>query len=204
MNAQQKTAAIKKYSGIKKQGTTKAEMADLLKNDENKYSAADQKIILDEVFKEDPGTTNTPPPVTPPAPMKTKASKKAESPNDDLDLKGFDYSNLVGKKFKEYVELVGDRCFVSFDPETGKVEPVNGQLQTNKSFDFECYKAAPVMKERFPGMKDTPVDFIGITLKNTTPEFTTRMSVANAIELNGQILNPHSRAGFGKYYLLKK
>lgn len=212
MNSQQKSAAVKRYDSIKKQGATKEELADLLKKDPKKYSAKDQAAILAEVLKDNTeagsnnGNGNPPPPPPPPpaAEKKKKTADRAPSPNDDLDLSGFDYSKLTGKKFKEYVELVGDRSFEFFDAEEGKVHKIQGQLEEQKSYDFECYRAQPVFKERFPGMKDSPFDFIGITLKNTTPEHTTRTSVKNVHELNSQILNQHSRAGHGRYYLLKK
>jgi hypothetical protein len=71
-------------------------------------------------------------------------------------------------------------------------------------YDFELYAVRPVRVERYPGLKDSPVDFVGLTLRNTTPEHKTRIPVKIAKEYNGQILNQHSIAGHGKYYLLAK
>lgn len=314
MNAQQKTAAVKKYTGLKDKGALQDEVKDLLKQDPKKYTAEEQKEILEAVFNgqgagtgagtsgpaapgsETPATevcavnlqweivshptdisqvlpadqvrfigtrdectkfvadnsgssakisvdqpayvdenwnvkTETPDftkglvvkfmgtvescttfvannkpadasATTTAAPA--AASEKSASPNDALELEKFDYNNLTGPAFKEYVQLVGDRCFVIFDSETGEEKSVTGKLQQNEVFDFQQFRAQPVFKARFPGMKDTPNDFNGIKLKNTTPEHTTRMSVATALEMNSQILNQHSVAGHGRYYLLKK
>lgn len=124
--------------------------------------------------------------------------------NAKLELDQFDYNDLTGANFKKYVELVGDKVFTVFDAESGEVTPVAGKLQQNEVYDFQQFRAVPVFKPRFPGMKGTPNDFNGIKLKNTIPEHTTRMSVANALEMNSQILNQHSVAGHGRYYLLKK
>jgi len=313
MNAQQKTAAVKKYTGLKDKGALQDEIKDLLKQDPKNYTAPEQKEIFDAVFAEPGAGAGSSGPAAPggetpttevcgvnlqweivshptdisqvlpadqvryigtrdectkfvadnsgssgsstilsadqPAyvdenwnvktetPDFTKglvvkfmgtvescttfvadnkpadasattavapAAQTGTSPNDALQLDKFDYNNLTGTAFKEYAQLVGDKCYTIFDSESGAVTPVTGKLQQNEVYDFQQYRAQPVFKPRFPGMKDTPNDFNGITLKNTTPEHTTRMSVATALEMNSQILNQHSVAGHGRYYLLKK
>jgi hypothetical protein len=59
------------------------------------------------------------------------------------------------------------------------------------------------MQERFPGMENSPWDYVGLTAEGK-PLHTTRIPVKTALEFNRQILNAHSRAGHGKYYFLKK
>jgi hypothetical protein len=59
------------------------------------------------------------------------------------------------------------------------------------------------MQERFPGMKDSPWDYVGLIAEGKTLH-TTRIPLKTALEHNRQILNAHSRAGHGKYYFLKK
>jgi hypothetical protein len=124
--------------------------------------------------------------------------------DDAIDLSGFDYKNLVGANFKKYVELVGDRSYREFDAETGEEKPVVGRLKENDHYEFQLFKVDVVMKVRFPGIKDSPLDFIGLRTKTDRPEHTTKIPIRTAHELNAQILNAHSRAGHGKYYLLKK
>ena len=115
-----------------------------------------------------------------------------------------DYKNLKGENFKQYAEHVGDRSFRVVNPDTGEEKPVIGLLKESDSYVFELYRAIPHMVARFPGMKDTPYDFKGITLKSETPINSTKIPVRVALEHNAQILNAHSRAGHGTYYLLKQ
>lgn len=130
------------------------------------------------------------------------AESKKESPNDELELSGFNYEDLTGDSFKEYVRMVGDHSAIEIV--NGEEVPIHGSLQENKSYDFVLMKAVPVMQARFPGMKDTPFDYVGIKVKENKPVHTTRITVKTALEHNRQILNAHSRAGHGKYYFLKK
>jgi hypothetical protein len=125
-----------------------------------------------------------------------------ETTSAAIDLTGFNYQDLTGESFKEYVGLVGDRSYVEFID--GKATPVNGSLLQHDQFDFVLLPAIPVMVPRFPGMKDTPYDFVGIKAKTLTPIHTTRIPVKVALEYNAQIVNQHSRAGHGKYYFLAK
>jgi hypothetical protein len=123
-------------------------------------------------------------------------------PNADLDLSEFDYKQLKGESFKKYAELVGDAAFRNID-ENGEEKPVPGTLLADKEYDFHQFRVRPIFKIRFPGVKDSPKDFVGMELVNDVPIHTTRISVKTARSLNAQITNEHSRAN-GKYYLLKK
>lgn len=133
----------------------------------------------------------------------TSEQKKSNSPNGELDLSGFDYRNLTGESFTEYISMVGDRSYKKVDDE-GREIPVNGELLQNDKYDFVLLPAVPVMKARFPGMENTPWDFVGIKAKDTVPIHRTRIPVKTALEYNAQIINQHSRAGHGKYYFLAK
>lgn len=123
------------------------------------------------------------------------------SPNDELELEKFNYEELTGESFKDYVRLAGDHSAMEIIE--GEDKPMRGSLQENKSYDFVLLKAKPVMVARFPGMKDTPYDYVGLRAEGK-PLHTTRIPVKTALEFNRQILNAHSRAGHGKYYFLKK
>jgi hypothetical protein len=128
---------------------------------------------------------------------------KTGSPNEELDLSGFDYKNLTGEKFKEYIRMVGDRSYLEKNDE-GNYVPVNGSLLQEEKYDFVLLPARPIMVARFPGMENTPFDYIGLKAKDTEPIHTTRIPVKTALEHNAQIVNQHSRAGHGKYYFLKQ
>lgn len=127
------------------------------------------------------------------------------SPNASLDLSRFNYEEEIkGSDFKEYIELVGDRAAAFEWDDFGNPLPVRGKLQLGELYDFELYRVEVLRAVRYKGVKDSPIDWIGIRVKDRKPVHSTRISVATAIEYNAQILNAHSIAGHGKYYLLKK
>lgn len=222
------TKALKKYKPMQEQGKTVDEITTELQVDHNGYAEDEVKQILDAlgIDSSDAATDfndgNTP--LEPSAENEQESKKTIQLPDhvseklqeasrsvgnynqaQDLAsiLAGIDYKNLVGDNFKKYVELVGDRSFMVTD-DRGKQKPIVGKLRQDQSYDFEQYRVKPVRKERFPGMKDSPWDFIGIEITKDKPEHTTRIPVSIALEFNAQILNAHSVAGHGKYYLLKK
>ena len=149
------------------------------------------------------GTDVTPPEPTAPSNL---AGAPVNSPNAKLDLSGFRYKNergqFTGEDFKRYVELVGDRSYLEITDEGEK--PVYGQLKLDDQYDFVLFKAKPIRKARYVGIKDSPIDYVGIEIVNDQPIHTSRMSIKSVLEFNAQILNQHSIAGHGKYYLLKK
>ncbi len=118
-----------------------------------------------------------------------------KDPNKCLDLSGFDYKDLTGEKFEDYCNFLD-----SLVPELG--------LQQGQQFDFELHNATPVFKDRYPGLPNTPRDFVGVELKvdpikNTSLIHVTRISVKMAKIMNEQITSEHSRV-YGRYYLLMK
>ncbi|MBX3253925.1 MAG: hypothetical protein KF862_07255 [Chitinophagaceae bacterium] len=96
----------------------------------------------------------------------------------------FDYRDLTGDKFKEYKEF-------------------EGKLRLDGHYDFVLLKVNPVFVERYPGMRDSPKDFVGVRAKTDIPEHTTRILLSQAINYNEQIYNAASLSN-GKYYLLKR
>lgn len=123
------------------------------------------------------------------------------NPNAILDLESFDYHNpqgFKGEEFKQYNELLDSIC-----NEFGTGE------HPGKNFLFELHRAAPIRVERYPGMPNTPVDFVGVMIKtdqqkNSSVVHKTNITIQQARIHNQQIHNAHSLAGYGTYYLLKK
>jgi hypothetical protein len=194
MNVLRKQSALRKLNDFLQKNMSIEEAIAALHQDEAKYTEEEINEISDSFTVED-GTSSLPQPEE----IKTVPASKGK-----LDLSKFDYKNLTGESFKEYVKLVGDRSYVEVDREEGTESPVVGLLKENDMYDFQLHKVDVVMKVRFPGVKDSPMDFNGVRVKNETPELITRIPVKTALELNAQIMNAHSRAGHGKYYLLKK
>ncbi len=108
-------------------------------------------------------------------------SKKTKPRNADLDLKQFNYHASGGFMLENYLEYIST-------------------IDANEKRDFECYSVEPLIKDRYPGMKDTPRDFVGIKLKSDKPVQTTSIPLKHAINLNAE----GSVRMNGKYYLLKK
>jgi hypothetical protein len=189
MKAITKKEVTAKFAELKTQGATREELADLLKKDPSKPNAKEQKEILDAIFE--------------PASGGGQNGNKNTANEDVMELLAdIDYSNLKGEMFKKYVSIVGDRSFIEI--KDGQEFPVRGQLLENQEFDFIQVKAKPILQPRYAGVQGTPMDYVGVEVTSDKPLHTTRMAVKQALEMNAQILNQHSRAGHGKYYLLKK
>ncbi len=170
---------------------------------ENPAENQEHEVLLPPLKPENESSQDRQILVPEPIPVIDDSKKMANlSPNSNLKLSKFNYKTLIGEQFKEYVKLVGDRSFKEIVD--GVEKGVIGQLKENDLYDFELYKAKPVMMARYVGVPNSPLDFVGITIVNDTPEYSTRIPVKVALLHNAQILNAHSRAGHGKYYLLKK
>lgn len=179
-------------------GNDKLQTADLLEK---------EGFTNEEIAEVMEALDNPAPPPPPPPASSPRTTNQAKGPNDALDLSGFKYKDengeFSGDQFEKYVELVGDKSFMKLDRNRRPV-PVNGQLKQGDMYDFQLFKVRPIRVERFPGMPDSPMDYIGIQIVNDQPLHTSRMPVNTVLEFNSQILNAHSVAGNGKYYLLKK
>ncbi len=134
-------------------------------------------------------------------PQQQQEPEPAPGAEGQPNVSKYDYRNLTGKSFKDYVTMVGDRNYGVFDEETGHVSAVVPKLKENQMYDFAEYAVDVVMKDRFPGMAGSPRDFNGVKIKGDVLKVT-RIPLYMAHEMNAQILNAHSLSGKGKYLLL--
>lgn len=175
-------AAVKKHSAVSYE--TRDALISALESDPADYSKDDIEDIL---FALQNGSNDKP------------------AEDNKIDLSEFDYKNLVGDSFRKYIGIVGDRAYTDFNKDTGtEIKGVNGTMKLEEMAVFCLYRVDVVRVQRFPGMKDTPIDFRGVKVKDEKPVHTTKIPVRIALENNAQIENAHSIAGHGKYYLLKK
>lgn len=201
-------SAVGKYSELHAGGATPEQLTEVIAADEKKYTPGEIVEIINALQKgpqapgTDKGTEGDKGEKPKRAAKLAVVEEKPASPNSELDLSQFNYSEMKGDVFQAYVELVGDRSFHLIVE--GEEVPVRGQLREEAEYDFVLHKAVPIMKARFPGVRDTPWDMVGITMKEEKPIHKTRIAVRTALEMNAQILNAHSRAGHGKYYFLAK
>ena len=192
--------AVKKFKPLLDEGKSIDDIQIIISTDEEGFEADEITQII-EVLSITPAPGNGANKGDEQAPDKNLPGA-GEKPA--YDLAEIDYKNLKGDMFKKYVSIVGDRSYQPIDETTGKPTPVVGMLRQDEQKDFELYRVKPIMKERFPGMEGSPKDFVGLEIVRDTPEHVTRIPVSVALEFNAQILNAHSIAGHGKYYLLKK
>lgn len=114
-----------------------------------------------------------------------KLPEAPKLPNDNLDLKDFDYDNLTGESFKKYQELVNS-------------------LQGHENRDFVQYMASGVFNTILNDNADKEVVLVGIKINNIKPVNFTRVPVNVARNLNAQIMDRNNPASNSRYYLLKK
>lgn len=91
----------------------------------------------------------------------------------------FDKKNLIGNAWTAYKN--------HFD-----------SLDKNTDLKFEQYKVEVVKKARYEGMAGSPVDVVGLKIKDDTPVSTTSINPRHAEELNRQVENT------GRYFLIKQ
>lgn len=116
------------------------------------------------------------------------AKKQNAEPNAGLNLAGFDYTNLNGKSFEDYQEVVSTLLF-------------------NQKYDYEVWLATAKLKftmDENTGEKLQIMD--GIILNGAKPIEVTRISALQAKELNQHVthLIGNEHRGTSKYLLLKK
>lgn len=163
-----KESVVKKYRHLEGDILHQA-----LTTDSTNYTTEEIKEILEAIAKaklseSDCGTPG-PSPQQPAAAAAPQAGIPA-SPNVEIaeKLKAFDYSKLTGEPFKKYCLLVQSL-------------PIDGK------YDFELYSVETIRAERYRGMKDSPVDTIGIRIKDSKPINTTRIAVKHALATNGRV-----------------
>lgn len=84
------------------------------------------------------------------------------------EIKAMDYTNLTYERFARYGELIQ-------------------QLPIRMKFDFEVIKVTAIKEPRYEGVKDSPIDIIGIQIADPKPKHTTRIPTSLAIMQNGRI-----------------
>ncbi len=201
-----KEAAVKKYGHLEGETLNKAIGLDPANYTEEETAEILAAIEKSKVKPPDPAasTTNMTLPAAP-----VSSSSLLGPPGDPnqlirAQLQTFDYSKLTGESFKKYCLLVQS-------------------LGREDKYDFELYHVEVIRRERYRGVKDTPMDTVGFRMKNTTPINRTRIPVKHALEMNGRVesfLDEQGEpldSGFetigcqldhngvnGRYYLLKK
>ncbi len=169
-----------------------------------KYIVTEQDIISNPGYQAQGlhagDVIETPLPDTTIGDNRSKTGAETNSPNASLNLSRFDYSNLKGDAFKEYLLLVAG-------------------LRLDDKYDFEEHVVNPIKEDRFEGVENSPVDVVGIRLKSPgNPERVTRMALKHALAFNGKIqetkTGKHFTISGGQwtehtnsrcvYYLLKK
>lgn len=117
--------------------------------------------------------------------MARKAKTKA-NPNSELELDGLDYSKLKGKDFERYQEV-----------ESG--------LLMNDKYDYEMWLATYDIEFDLDRQTGKPIQkMVGITLHGNKPIQLSRMTAAQARELNSHIKTGAPERQNSKYYLLAK
>lgn len=200
-----KEAAVKKHGQLTGEELRKALLAD-----RNNYEAEEVEEILTAITKAQETAAAGPatPPkskVTPGEAVQATGERTPTDPNGAIRdmLRQFDYDSLRGKSFRDY-------CLF-----------VQSLVQEHK-YDFEVYQVEVARRERYRGVKDSPVDTIGFRIINNRPIMKTRIPVKHALANNGRVVPFKDEDGQdlpefetlgcqldhngknGRYYLLKK
>lgn len=131
--------------------------------------------------------------------MAKQLAYNPETPNAHLaeELAQFDYQNLTDENFEKY------QAFVS---KISNPDEPHAQ-HANTLYDFIRVKCVPVMRDRYPGLPNTPRDFKGIELVKgyDKPLMVTRIDFRIANVMNAQIVNEAATVdGNATYYLLQR
>lgn len=165
-----KKSAVEKYSALVKEGKPIEDIKLAISLDEKGFDEAGVDEILAAVLGDTKGKPET----------KKEEKPRVKSQSETLGLDRFDYRNLKGESYEEYLKMVTEKLFA------------------HVQYRFCCYKARPIKKERYPGLRDTPVDIIGVLIESDIPINRTKIEARHAIDLNKQLGNS------GMYYLLDK
>lgn len=115
-----------------------------------------------------------------------RKAKTKDNPNSELELDGLDYSKLKGKDFERYQE-------------------VESSLLMNDKYDYEMWLATYDIEFDLNKQTGKPVEkMVGITLHGNKPIQLSRMTAAQARELNSHIKTGAPERQNSKYYLLAK
>lgn len=176
-------AAVAKFQPLIDSGYTPDQLSEELKKEEYNYSEEEQSEIMQALHEanggEKGGGEN---------PNKSNNGGEPAAPK-------FDYSDLKGDKFKEYMKHIAS-------------------LNGNEKRVFEQYKVEVIKKPRYKGVEGSPVDIIGIRIKDNKPLNSTLIAIKHASTQNGFIREDEDGEFFelvgsqvaenGRFYLLKQ
>jgi hypothetical protein len=166
LNANQINAALKKLKDLQGEELTTA-----IKDN---YPEDEATQILDSIgVKGDagdiPGTTQPPIDETP-----IVESAKVADPSEEIikQLKAIDTKEgLKGADCKKYYELLN-------------------QLDGNVHLTFEVKKVDVIRDQRYEGVENSPVDLVGVIIKETKNIHTTKIPVKHALQFIGRLEFP--------------
>jgi len=201
MNVKRKEAALRKIEQWKTDGkvATADDARQLLEQDDSNgiypKEEIDEIIAAWELSIADTSEANDAP-LPRVYPKFGPDASKPSSPNAAIadKLAAFDYSNLTGKNLTDYLEF-------------------HATLNWNTDYDYDYFRIDIKKEPRYEGVKDSPVDITGISLKESKPINTTRISAKTAATLNGVNLKKTRQGTLiegaqfentKKIYLLKK
>lgn len=144
--------------------TSEEDMKVLLADPENGYTAEEQEEVLAAIKK----------PVESEAPKENNATNQAipklKAIGEEVEIPDFKPEDLANpKKFKEYVQWL-------------LTVPGNTKLR------FDLMKVESIREVRYEGVKDSPVDIVGIRIKDNKPYLSgTLIPVKHAVLHNGYI-----------------
>lgn len=103
-----------------------------------------------------------------------------------VQLAQFNYNALFDKSYTDYLDIVEGPLTEPENPNSRR-KPI---LDLNQRYDFVVWKAEGIKKQVYPGMKDSPTKVAGVKLVSNIPIIPkTRMTLRQALDLNGQICN---------------
>ncbi len=153
-------SALEKFQPKIAAGAGPDEIESELKSEEYGYSEEEQKEIIDALHKANSGSTSSQPPASTGKPHDTIEPKAVKSQ--------FNYDDLKGEEFKNYMN---------------HIKSLNG----NEKRTFKLMRVEVIKKVRYKGIKDSPVDVIGVRIKDSKPIMTTLIPVKAATSQNGFI-----------------
>lgn len=130
---------------------------------------AARKALMEQEFKSDEITqinealAKLQPP--PSKPQKEETVTADETP----DLSAFDYSNLSRKSLIAYFQMIAG-------------------LKWNRKMMFQEYKVETRKAPRFRGVQGSPIDIVGVRLKDAAPVKERQMEVRAATTMNGVVI----------------
>ena len=122
------------------------------------------------------------------------------NPNEELldALSKIDYADMTGQNYRDYCMLLQS-------------------LPERNNYNFAVMKVEPLKKVRYVGVKESPVDIVGVRIKDVKPVIAkTRVTPKQAMQANGKLVKiPDSdvyeliggqffNEGNNQFYFLKK